>query len=103
MGVGQAVVAVELKGGQMPGDGIAFEFFGQLDALREGGELAGVAVEAAERRQALQVVPDAELVVWVTSDNTGALWLPALYCRKLVTNDIGVVLNACQERVSVLY
>jgi hypothetical protein len=74
--VGQAVVAVEFVG-HSP----AFEFLGQFDALRERRELVGVAVKEAERRQPLQVVPDAVLVVWVTIDNTALLCRTESYSR----------------------
>jgi hypothetical protein len=40
----------------------ACEFLGQLYRLREGGKLVGVAVEEAEGRQALKMVPHAVLV-----------------------------------------
>ena len=75
--MGQAVVAVELEGDSIARYPLALEFPGQLHTLREGEELAGVAVEEAERRQALQVVPSPVLVVWVTIDNTCAPSPPA--------------------------
>ena len=75
--MGQAVVAVELAGDAIARYPPALEFPGQIDALREGGELVGVAVVVAERRQPLQVVPSPVLVVWVTIDNTCAPSPPA--------------------------
>jgi hypothetical protein len=78
VGAGGKVVLKSIASIGFVGHATAGHLGTQQDTLVERHQLVVTTVEKTGWRQALQVIRDAVLVVWVTIDNSGALWLPVL-------------------------